>query len=444
MVVPRESTPLAMDTEGETETLKPHTQTQPKRSPWLLFGAGGAVLLATAVAVPALVQLHKNETTPPIHIAFAGNSMFYFNDFPRFFEAVATNSHRIINQDSCLHGGASIPSLLMDGNAMYPQFETPNAILFKNYGNARNITIYDYGACTVPQLLLGLDDRLDDPGYATPTSSQVLSVKEGDDDTNSNATNSSSSSGSHKNFNPCRQDPYYLQYTQKYYSERNTSWDFLIINDNTRNPARADHRALSLQFLEAQYIPMLLQLQSNTPQVVFLWTHAYRPSIPRSMKGLEDIGNFTSLTGAGVRSYQHLLENYGISSYVAPVGLAFLLVYEEHPDDIWPSLFHNADHLHASPAGTLLQGLIVHYTLFQEMPTGVQEWLDSPQDDIEYLKNLWSRARMMQHAWEPPNPFPTKQVAQYLYQVARRIMVEHEMPKTYIHYTHGEVLNNEV
>jgi hypothetical protein len=45
---------------------------------------------------------------------------------------------------------------------------------------------------------------------------------------------------------------------------------------------------------------------------------------------------------------------------------------------------------------------------------------------------LWKRARMMQHSWEPPNPFPDLATATYLYQVAKRIMVEGHVPTLFI------------
>ena len=83
-------------------------------------------------------------------VAFLGNSMFYFNDFPRFFETIAGG--RVV-QNSCLHGGASIESLVIQGNAMYPQFGTVQAIIGTN--EVSGDIIYDYGACTVKQLLNG-------------------------------------------------------------------------------------------------------------------------------------------------------------------------------------------------------------------------------------------------------------------------------------------------
>jgi hypothetical protein len=116
---------------------------------------------------------------------------------------------------------------------------------------------------------------------------------------------------------------------------------------------------------------------------------------------------------------------------IAPVGLAYLTVYEENYE-LWKTLFHS-DHLHASPSGTFLQGCIIYYTVFGEMPD--RNWIIRPDEDIPAL---WRRARMMQHAWEPPNPFPTRETTEYLYSIAERIMKEGYIPKSFINYQNGE------
>jgi hypothetical protein len=344
------------------------------------------------------------------------------NDFPRYFQAISghlhDHDHHVI-QNSCLHGGGSIPSLVTEGNAMWPQFETENAVLQRN---AEDQVIYDYGACTVPQLLTGVDNRLADPGYASFQDVDPLNA-------------------SRVNLNPCRQDPAYLQFATSYFdkeiaqyssSSNNHYWDYVLINDNTKNPARGKTRQHSLAFLETFYVPWLQQTQA-TP--VFLWTHAYPgPTDPNStldLTGLHDIANFTSLTGVGYRAYADMLHLSLPASQqprIAPVGLAFLLVHEEDPD-LWAHLFHS-DGIHASPSGTFLQGCIIHHTVFGELP---------PYEFVvrQNMASLWKTARMMQHSWDPPNPFPTTEIAQRLYDFAQRI-VDGEIPKTYIDYQDGE------
>jgi hypothetical protein len=340
-------------------------------------------------------------------VAFVGNSVFYFNDFPRFFEEMC---HGTIVQNSCLHGSASISSLLLEGNSMCPQFATPNAVLgHDKEGN----TIYDYGACTAPQLILGRDDRIYDLGYAQPEEIDP------------------------NNTNPCVEDRAYLEYAITAFDynrsrrRRSHPWDFIVINDFSRNPARATTRAQALQTLEQFYVPWLLQTGA-TP--VFLWTYAYT-SNPAQLKmmGLGDVANFTSLTGVGYQAYVDLLKLYlpkKQTPRIAPGGLAFLAVYEED-FDLWEKLFHR-DHFHASPSGTFLEACVLYYTLFGTMPN--YDWVVR-----DNMASLWKRARMMQHAWEPPNPFPDKAMAEYLYKVAERIMKERHIPESFINYQNGEV-----
>ena len=73
----------------------------------------------------------------------------------------------------------------------------------------------------------------------------------------------------------------------------------------------------------------------------------------------------------------------------------------------------------------------MYHTLFGRMPrfeVAVRE----------NMASLWSRARMMQHANEPPNPIPTQEEAEYLYKVAERVAVHGYVPSSFIHYRNGE------
>lgn len=345
--------------------------------------------------------------------------MFYFNDFPRFFQKLAHGAVR--HQDSCLHGGASIGSLISEGNGMFPQFDTEPALLSGVEYDGE--PMHDYGACTVEQLLTGLDDRLNDPGY--PLTSF---------DPFHNSTNR----------NPCHDDPHYRAYAVQHYAQQHDTfrqehatgtlfWDYLMINDNTRNPARAKTRHHALETLEQFHLPWLLQTGA-TP--VFLWTQAYSiESTPeRNMTGLDDVANFTSLTYVGYQAYVDLLKQHLPTQQeprIAKVGLAFLVVHEERPQ-LWHKLFHS-DHIHASPLGSFLQGCVVYATLTGQMPSKKHVL------QRHHLNTLWSKARMMQHAWEPPNPFPTHHEARYLYQVAEKVALHGYEPDSFIPYHNDEV-----
>jgi hypothetical protein len=340
---------------------------------------------------PRLGRIHHNAAAAPhdqtkttsTSVAFLGNSMLYFNDFPRFFEEISSSgsddssSRRTINQNSCLHGSASIASLLHGNNGMYPKFKTHNAVLGKDmYGQY----IHDYGACTVSQLLLGHDVQ------------QLNSANNDKGEQQQQLTTMTTLNNNKNNVNPCNADIAYREYNtyiinhqQQSRSMMTKSWDYVVINDNTLHPARHETRYQSLQALEQYYIPWLLATKSIP---VFIWTYAYtradnsmscgnggggdntsssnsrtRTKELRDMTGLEDIAKFTYLTGIGYKEYAKLLTIHLPSEQIpriAPVGLAYLAIHDENYT-VWSSLFH-CDGLHASPAGTFLQGcIIIHY-----------------------------------------------------------------------------------
>lgn len=113
------------------------------------------------------------------------------------------------------------------------------------------------------------------------------------------------------------------------------------------------------------------------------------------------------------------------------------MVWEENRD-LWYKLFHNADHLHASPTGTFLTGCVVYHTLFEEMPLR-----DICLVPTHNMPSLWERARVMQDALDPPNPFPTLEEAEYLYGICERVAANGEKPASFITFLNGEAAPDE-
>mmetsp|Transcript_22430 Transcript_22430/g.40757 ORF Transcript_22430/g.40757 Transcript_22430/m.40757 type:complete len:396 (-) Transcript_22430:544-1731(-) len=357
---------------------------------------------------------------PNISVAFVGNSMQYFNDFPRLMQALSNGT---ISQNSCLHGDATIRTLLHTGNGMARKFKTANAVVddadlyvYNNMDDDTSIVIHDYGACTVRQLLIGEDSRLPDQDQVNNYADDYFNPA---DDDNEYYIDDGT--------NPCFEDEYYLSYLESRYKDEPPKWDYIVINDNTRSPARNNTRQRSLEELEASYVPWLWETGA-TP--VFIVTHAYWTGW-RDMSGLEDVPTFTSLTYMGYREYAALLEKYLPPSQkprLAPVAIAFLTVWEENYP-FWLKLFH-IDEVHASPLGSYLQGCVVYHTLYGRMPPKEQALR---QD----MSNLWLHARRMQPDTHRSNPFPTLEQATYLYHVADRVCKGH-FPKSLIVYQNGE------
>jgi len=464
-----------------------------------------------------------------IRVAMIGNSLMYYNDLPRLLEAMS--GHKL-KQDSCLHGSASFKSHLLYGNGMFVKWDTGNARIWNVYnsdyeaaseayqsymesvystddnGNyngdddsqqtktyqldTKYSHIYDFGACTVRQLLLGVDERLVEeyeteenqnnrrqrrieaaqrqklqPQNQNPTALRLptqekattiiipeslhhrLEENAAQQDDDYSKTDDAPVDDEAMNYyaqvddsynedfpltddgkNPCLLSANYYFYKQSQYDEYNggvPTWDYILFNDNSRGPCCTSPREEGLELLVDVYVPWILKTGAVP---VFMVTHAYWPST-RDMSGLTDIPTFMSLTYEGYRQYALAIGKYLPESQqpkLAPVGLAFLLIWEESPN-MWEKLIH-MDEIHLTPTGTFLEGLVVYATLYGHLP--------SPSTVLNGdAANLYSNARRMTPSEHIQESYPTLDDARYLYHIASRIM-KGEIPRTFIQYENGE------
>jgi hypothetical protein len=371
----------------------------------------------------------------------------YYNDLPRFLEALSDNH---IVQESCLHANANLASILVCGNGMYKIWHSGTARIFNDHRGR----IHDFGACTVKQLLFGYDDALDQRvgeifndanddsvGDDTAANATATAVVTTDDDLYDSMyyyytdemrnVDTDDFASYNDGSNPCLRNPHYYAYLQSdvYADDQHHDWDYILLNDNTRSPARRQSRDASLAVLIDTYVPWLLETKA-TP--IFLCTYAYW-SPYRDMGGLDDVPTFTALTMAGYQAYADAIADLLPASQrprLALVGLAFLMVWEENRS-LWERLFH-VDQVHCGPIGTYLQGLVVHHSIFGRLPH---------PSTIFGSNDLWLRIRRFQPIEHDRDPFPTPDEAAYLYQIALRVCVYQQVPSSYVPLTHGEAVD---
>lgn len=404
--------------------------------------------LATGMAAVATMTMAglitmPNTDLPHYRVAFIGNSMQYYNDFPRFLETLA-NGH--LEQDCCLHSDASFNTILTWGSGMYQIWHTGVARMettvfdddatstYEKFYSESDTTqttnrkvMYDMGACTVEQLLFGYDADL---AARVEENAANNDDTDGSVDDNIDQQLNDDALTYNDGKNPCLQDSSYYFYKQDQYNANGGApqFDFVVMNDRTRDPARRETRNASLQVLEDVYVPWLQELEA-TP--VFIVTYGYDTPY-RDMSGLVDVPTFTSLTYQGYKEYAELVSEHlepEHAARLAPVGLAFLMVWEENYT-LWQKLFH-IDRIHASPHGTFLQGCVVHHTLFGRLP---------PKRVVlrNDMSSLWDNARRMQPRKHRRLPMPTLQEAEYLYHIAERVTVRKQVPKSFIAYKNNE------
>lgn len=359
---------------------------------------------------------------PPVkeqtNIAFVGNSFTFVNDLPRLVEALGNNHNNnnnnmrsartpTIHQDSMLHGSLSFSSLLRKGNGMTKWWHTNAARIheFRNHQKDGN-PLYDYGSCTITQLLLGYDPNLSE----------------------SNLNQYYNDDGS----NPCFQSVDYLEYSQ-YYRNKNTTkmankgWDFVVLNDQSMNPAILHSRTSSIAVLRDYYAPLFLEVGAIP---VLYSTHGYwRTSInmtkalnPYGQKGaaVKDVPTFTSRLHRGYQLYAQALRDANVPEVrVAPVGLAFLTVLEEN-SSLWQRLFW-IDEYHPTPLGTYLIGCVVYGTIFGTEPP--------PSTTTQAIDALFANARRLQLSGDKVE-LPTVEEALYLRSIAKRVTFLGHVPES--------------
>jgi hypothetical protein len=271
--------------------------------PWTLHAAaaGAFVVLMTLLAI---VLPHQNSQRPTINVAFIGNSMQYYNDLPRLVETLANGK---MHQNSCLHGGASLTTILIWGNGMGTKWKTGTARIGRDIYNTNNSettgsstdAVYDFGACTVPQLLFGYDEALNEKVSDFHAEKYKNDDQVTDDGSMSNLYNEDADDyySYYDGSNPCLLNENYLPYLQDVYYNNNknnnnnnnddstgdddensssssssssniqsssrTKFDFVVMNDNTRSPARNDTREEGLQVLASTYIPWFLEMSKR-------------------------------------------------------------------------------------------------------------------------------------------------------------------------------------
>lgn len=363
-----------------------------------------AVLITTLIGLAFLLPATPVE--PTLRVAFIGNSVTFVNDLPRFVQALDGNN---LFQDSCLHGALNFMSLLYKGNGMRKTWQTKRARI-------NQTELYDWGACSVPQLLSGHD-----PQFYLENSGKYSDGK-----------------------NPCTENADYLAYRESLHGQNElVTWDFVVMNDQSRYPVLYRRRRHSLLALRQVYAPLL---RSAHATVVFLVTYGYVAQIPSYVdddqggwkytptETEEDMPYFTASLYYGYQEYRQALERRGVPVRLAQVGLAFLTVWEENRE-LWRRLFF-VDGLHPSPLGTFLEGCVVHATIRQRLPP--------VSIRVEQVSQLWNRARRMnlgrssyskyltdEEAMEQiPLTLPTRQEAHYLSDVCRRVALKGYQPSS--------------
>jgi len=335
-----------------------------------------------------------------LNVAFIGNAYLFINDIPRLLEVLSTGH---VYQNSVLHAGGSLKNLWQTGNGMYELWQTDEAVIeysmssggdddaaAGNDDDYNTISTYDFGLCSVAQILQGYDEYI---GYGNQA-------------------------GHYKNdgLNPCLVNEYYASIVEAQLEKDPVHWDYVVLADQSKRMAIEKARNDTVNVLTGGYGP-LLETSGAVPVIVD--THAFW-SDSSNMTGLGDIPTFTALIWDGVEAYVSALKQVlprKQAPIVAPIGLAYLTVWEEN-FELWQLLFLD-DQIHSSAAGSYLFVHVLYATLFGHMPADDDEQYYTPsqflfQDSRKILGN------------QPY--YPNSYESDYLRDVARRVVLRGYVP----------------
>ena len=324
-----------------------------------------------------------------LNVAFVGNVYLFVNDVPRVMECIS-NYH--IHQQSVIHASAkSLATILLTGSGMYKQWRTDEAYM-ENYTTSYgyNESIYDYGLCTVAQILVGYDEILT---YGNQDGAYYNDMR-----------------------NPCIMDKGYKEYVDEILYNDNQSyvnWDYVVLVDQTKRMAFEEARQETIYSLANAYGPLL----NNTGAIpVLVDTHSFW-SEEANMTGLQSVEYFQSLIYDGVEDYVNALASvlppwqYPV---VAPIGIAYLTVYEERRS-LWQKLFI-ADGIHSSVHGSYLFACVLYATLYGHLPERTRT--------VRKVEYLFADSRKLVGTLE----YPTESEAYYYRNVARRVALRGYVP----------------
>lgn len=295
-------------------------------------------------------------------VAFVGNSIQYFNDTPRFLTQLSrlSKSHSTGTDDTFDAFIEHQDSCFRGGASLVSLWEQGNGMMKHGYASKAAITGTDANG-----------NIMYDVG--SPTVKDLFSKKD---------------------------------------------WDFVVLNDHTQGPARAETREAAIKILTEKYAPLI---SGSSAVPIIIETAAYRFEGINNSRDLGTTIEFQQKVRQGVMSYLDALNAELPSTNlprIAPVGTAFLHVREEN-FELWEQLFDSCDNFHPSPKGTFLQGCVLFYTMFSSQPL-------LPRTDDE-TDQLWKTARMMNCVNRTDGydrmPLPLLDEMKYLCDVAEMVCV---------------------
>lgn len=143
---------------------------------------------------------------------------------------------------------------------------------------------------------------------------------------------------------------------------RHGGWDYVVIQEQSSNPAKTTREVISNVYPYAHTLDSLAKAGSPEAKVIFYMTWGHKKGTVRKAERSNRLMRTYSEMQARLRT-SYLEMTYENNAWCAPVGMAWAKVRSEMPD---LELYNTKDKHHPSPAGSYLVANVILSTILQK------------------------------------------------------------------------------
>jgi hypothetical protein len=317
-----------------------------------------------------------------VHLVYFGNSMLLMNDCPGVIKSMIEQ----VSKNTSLLSSSSSSVTETRSSSSSSSLSLTNVISETCLRKGATLTsLFEKHKCNVVR------------DYVTITHNTII-----DNSTSSNSTRT-------------QQQQQEIEQTIFTFKKDNSiyhNWDYIIMNDQSQNPARNDTRYMSIETIKRLYGPLAIMNKPGKllPIPILIQTPAYRIRGVMDTTDLGTFDNFTNSIAYGIIQYKYAFDEIllsssssnqqqllSTSSYVeessvstisqsnsmidggariAEVGIAYQYI-RNTDNTLYKKLYQKGD-FHPSKYGTWLQSCIIFITMFHIKPPDYdKDWLPS-------------------------------------------------------------------
>lgn len=173
----------------------------------------------------------------------------------------------------------------------------------------------------------------------------------------------------------------HLQMKDEIAAIKEGNWDYVVLQEQSSNPAKPTDSVLRNTYPYAQQLTELVRRHNPKAKVIFYMTWGHKDGCQEPVKNYPLISTYEGMQDRLITSYLEMA--YRNNAWCAPVGMAWKRVRAEHPymTLYWP------DGSHPSTLGSYLAANVIFATIYQKSYQSTYK-LDLAAETAEYIQQV--------------------------------------------------------